>query len=807
MKHTKDSVIHNDQASDCDGHLVMSTKKKLKLKEKTKVSKKCKEAVINATSLNIETDDCIDELVNNGVTKKKLKKQKKQKEVIDEDSVNTDQCRNLSPTTDRDISIDETNDCGVLAPSELTKKKLKKPKKQKEAIDEESFHMDQSRNLSPTTNGDCDELVSNGQTKKKLKKSKQQKEVIDEDSFNMNQCRNLPSTTNGDCNELVSNGQTKKKLKKSKKQKEVIDEDSFNMDQCRDLPQTTNGDFSIDEANDCGELVPNGLTKKKLKKSKKQKEVINEKADDCNGDLVTTEVTKKKLKKQKNQTKWQEEGIDEISFNIDSCKNLPPTTDGDVSIDEANDCVGQLVPNGVTKKKLKNKKADRKRQGEVFDEANDCNGELVTEGVTKKKLKKQKVYKERQEEIVDDAPFDIDQCQNPLEHEEHWALRRAFLEKNQHILPQDQLISLAQVYMNVELLGCWYAPETMEIVAKLSEGLGRDYHRARAVMIKPTFVSASDAAICKVRNLNATDVAKNYSGASVMAVAQSTQDTVPSVVLNCLRSDLIIVNQDMQLTLNTFNSLQNGMVMEAYTEETELGECEGIVKVGGAVIAKQTDYSGKIALSKAWRIAKEFLMQYCYSISHKIASERLAGAEVVELSELKKQNEDEAEDKDKEKIRKLDADNVGFKLLAKLGWSGGSLGVRGDGIVDPVKLDHQLNRKGLGMVKTEKPKKAKVDLSKEMIKDMLMDFADGTNPAHQIVFSSDYSKANRIIIHSVAFKMGLKSQSYGKEGRDRRLVVTRKYKLRPTELLRKLLVEKDPKFCQLYNVTPPSELM
>lgn len=36
------------------------------------------------------------------------------------------------------------------------------------------------------------------------------------------------------------------------------------------------------------------------------------------------------------------------------------------------------------------------------------------------------------------------------------------------------------------------------------------------------------------------------------------------------------------------------------------------------------------------------------------------------------------------KTKQLDKDNIGYRMLAKQGWSGGSIGKHGDGIVEPV---------------------------------------------------------------------------------------------------------------------------
>eukprot|EP00455_Lapot_gusevi_P014620 TRINITY_DN17326_c0_g1_i1.p1 TRINITY_DN17326_c0_g1~~TRINITY_DN17326_c0_g1_i1.p1 ORF type:complete len:122 (+),score=21.74 TRINITY_DN17326_c0_g1_i1:69-434(+) len=47
--------------------------------------------------------------------------------------------------------------------------------------------------------------------------------------------------------------------------------------------------------------------------------------------------------------------------------------------------------------------------------------------------------------------------------------------------------------------------------------------------------------------------------------------------------------------------------------------------------------------------------------------------------------------------RPIPASNVGNLMLRKLGWSGGGLGVRGDGIAEPIAVVLKNNKRGLGL--------------------------------------------------------------------------------------------------------------
>ncbi|XP_050077878.1 uncharacterized protein LOC126564805 [Anopheles maculipalpis] len=401
------------------------------------------------------------------------------------------------------------------------------------------------------------------------------------------------------------------------------------------------------------------------------------------------------------------------------------------------------------------------------------------------------------EETVEETTFNIEQCRNALEQDEHWELRRAFLEKNQHILPPDELTCLAQVYMNVQLLGCRYPPETMEMVEKLAEGIGRDYHRSRAFMLKRTFVSASDAAASKVRRedpMIAANVDATSSAGKATDDAQSP--AIPTFLLNCLRNDLIILNNNFRHTMATFNALNNGVKIEANFRPNGQGMYEGFVEASGTTLAKVLASDGKRALRMAMENAMQVLSQHCYSLTRTKRATELDGIEVIQ-----KEGTDEQDDAETDK---LDTGNVGFKLLAKLGWSGGCLGVRGDGIVNPVTVNQQFGRKGLGLKATPaNPTQGKMDRS--MIKQKLMDLRDGKIEDHHIVFSNQYSKEDRKHIHMLAMNMRLKSQSYGKDTNGTRQLVVSRRQLRPRELMRKIMLEKDPTFCEMYEVKPPAE--
>jgi len=60
------------------------------------------------------------------------------------------------------------------------------------------------------------------------------------------------------------------------------------------------------------------------------------------------------------------------------------------------------------------------------------------------------------EEIVEEEEWNIDECRGDHESDEHWELRRTFLIKHKGSFDKMKLLCLAQVFVNMEFLGCRY---------------------------------------------------------------------------------------------------------------------------------------------------------------------------------------------------------------------------------------------------------------------------------------------------------------------------------------------------------------
>lgn len=93
-----------------------------------------------------------------------------------------------------------------------------------------------------------------------------------------------------------------------------------------------------------------------------------------------------------------------------------------------------------------------------------------------------------------DTLWDPEKYRGRGESDEHWELKKHFMETHKDKFPEARLVCLAQVFTNMEFLGCRYNTEVMETVSELSKGVADSYREKKKDKLKRTFVKASDAA-------------------------------------------------------------------------------------------------------------------------------------------------------------------------------------------------------------------------------------------------------------------------------------------------------------------------
>ncbi|XP_055587927.1 uncharacterized protein LOC129740315 [Uranotaenia lowii] len=420
--------------------------------------------------------------------------------------------------------------------------------------------------------------------------------------------------------------------------------------------------------------------------------------------------------------------------------------------------------------------------------------------------------------------WNIESYRTQYEPEEHWELRRSFMERHQNWIPEDELVCLAQVFVNVELLRCRYPVETMARLKELSDGVADEYRNSRRNKLQRTFVSASDAAASKVQRKGPGDqVTKEAKGPIKFQAASSKrfQPVLPIRSLDDVYKNLVLMNDNFEQTQIEFNKLFNNTgntKLEIVVVQNQ-GKVEAQIKCGHFLLAKAFGDGEKSAKKNVKTEFFKEMHNHCYKIKRNRNSVQMSS------SSVERKSVDQTVDHHGRKIvndfseNKIDKSNLGFKMLQKLGWSGGSLGSKNEGIIDPVNCQIRIGRQGLGGgTPAEKPgqgsqqKTGKIDTRNQsynidinFYRQIMRNFRD-SGLDYDMVFSSEFTKEERALFHSMALQLQLKTRSYGKDEDNTRQFVLLGRKHSPHELLERILVEKDPMFCEMYQVDPPGPI-
>ena len=374
----------------------------------------------------------------------------------------------------------------------------------------------------------------------------------------------------------------------------------------------------------------------------------------------------------------------------------------------------------------------------------------------------------------DTEEVDFDKFRKNYESYEHWELRKvskniclhfltqftrnkiyklffllifkAFLEAYWNKIPENELHCLAQTFINVELLGCKYPPETMKQIVELANNIQevKDYRESRRNKLKRTFIGAQDASQAKFQKTEAPRQLENnlndWSEKEKIEIDQLKQDKPMSLFsksqksehLRSLLKDVIYfemseedVNGSLNKTLACMQKLGN------VTMKYDAGQKKFFYIFGGQIIGEGSGDTKKTAKKLADENLAATIKANCYTIKHKL--QYYSAEDVVQPRDgdvhIKQSNSG-----------KLQEDNVGFKMLKMLGWSGGGLGSKeNEGIVDPVNLEIKIGRKGLGAESNEK-------FDQKYIRNLLKNFKDN-QVEYDLVFSNEFTKEERAQIH------------------------------------------------------------
>lgn len=143
------------------------------------------------------------------------------------------------------------------------------------------------------------------------------------------------------------------------------------------------------------------------------------------------------------------------------------------------------------------------------------------------------------------------------------------------------------------------------------------------------------------------------------------------------------------------------------------------------------------------------------------------------------------------KDHQIDEGNIGFRMLQKQGWSGGSLGSSEEGILEPIGVQKKNNKSGLGTISSE-PQKIPIEAFMLAIKQ----FAAG-NALYDLVFSPQFTVHQVQKLRDLASSLKLFPQMIGKK---KQLVISKKLTLRE---IKEGVLKGHSDLCAKYAVVPP----
>ncbi|XP_050669238.1 uncharacterized protein LOC126968325 [Leptidea sinapis] len=403
----------------------------------------------------------------------------------------------------------------------------------------------------------------------------------------------------------------------------------------------------------------------------------------------------------------------------------------------------------------------------------------------------------------------VDKYREEHESDEHWLLRKAFMERWKNNYPEERLVCLARVFTNMEFMGCRYPLETMQEVATLSKEVAKEYRLLRKTKLQRTFVSASDAAGDRAKGIKREGgvivEAEPTKKTKILFVPQGTEvvDLEESVEDETIEKDCEIDNFAKTTIVNDYAeemSKVNCLNVKIFRDDmfmTEFGRFVLLIRpwTGKMSNIQSSCQSSQLSLDNTY-------YNNCYklTLNGKLLAEatgptKVEAKNIVEMMAWNRLKENtvsllikEQWRSDGDKISMSDVagekerfgtpveNTVATKMMKLMGWKGGGLGADAQGIAEPIKPNLQMvNRAGLGSNSRDirQLRLSGTQLMQRFLRSSLLDV--------DLVFSNEFSKEERAVLHLCAKKAGLASKSYGGDA-DRFLVV--KKKLDPFSLVR-----------------------
>lgn len=351
---------------------------------------------------------------------------------------------------------------------------------------------------------------------------------------------------------------------------------------------------------------------------------------------------------------------------------------------------------------------------------------------------------------------DFEQFRKEHESQDHWMLRKSFLIKFWDDFDDEQiLLRDAQLFINIETLGCKYSNEIMSVISEMANQVPeiRAYRQSRKNSLKRTLVGVDSVIKSKykkedpkptfkkneqkfeelIEQADWTDADKRDWNWQSRGKEQKFQvmrltDQQKLENMRALLKDVIAfedINGQLDFNKTSINMKKLGTF--DVTFDADIGKFLYIFD--GQIIGEGKGDSKKQAKYLADRMLETNLRNHCYSIRPKLAY--FSAEDVIQRGDTKEVAPNNSD--------QLKEDNLGFRMLKALGWRGGtSLGPKNEGIIDPINLSIKIGRQGLG---NDNP-----NFDAKYFNDLLRNFKQN-QLEYDLIFSSDFKKEERARIH------------------------------------------------------------
>ncbi|XP_016657265.1 NF-kappa-B-repressing factor isoform X2 [Acyrthosiphon pisum] len=367
-----------------------------------------------------------------------------------------------------------------------------------------------------------------------------------------------------------------------------------------------------------------------------------------------------------------------------------------------------------------------------------------------------------------DTLWNVNDCKSMYESSEQWKFRQSFLIANKKKYPRDRLVILCHIFMHAEFMKCEYPKPTMDLIENLSKDFVDDLRNKLN---------------CKVPKISMTDSnaagAKDNENAETCTTSNIKNNQPPDKLMryltpydnNCIRPGFILkVTQGACVfAILTQSCSFSGIAQpQIVYEHLNSPHVRARLYIEKKLIAVDDSNSEKQALRNVSCIAYNILKEMCFTIKVKAIDKQsqITMSDIVNDSTF----DEKIDSNTTTYYSKISDNNVGNKILKNMGWKeGDGLGKNNQGITSPIEIIRLKKRGGLGISDCE-TNLTNLNDFKIQAKKYIMRFLNG--PKKRISFSSEFTKEDRMIIHSICTKVGLKAKSYGTQA-NRYLVVVK----------------------------------